>query len=79
MYFVTSIDQFSRKVWEFALKSNDEMLGVFKLFHVSVERVKGRKLKCVRTDNCGEYRGPFEKYCRDHGIRLEKTISKTPQ
>lgn len=36
-----------------------------------VERETGRQLKCVRADNGGEYRGPFEKYCRDHGIRLE--------
>lgn len=44
-----------------------------------VERETGRQLKCVRADNGGEYRGPFEKYCRDHGIRLEKTVPKTPQ
>ncbi|PKI37326.1 hypothetical protein CRG98_042283, partial [Punica granatum] len=37
------------------------------------------KLKCVRADNGGEYRGPFENYCRTHGIKLEKTVSKTPQ
>jgi transposase InsO family protein len=32
-----------------------------------------------RADNGGEYRGPFEEYCRSHGIRLEKTVPKTPQ
>ena len=39
----------------------------------------GKKLKSVKADNGGEYRGPFEKYCKVHGIRLEKTPSKTPQ
>jgi transposase InsO family protein len=36
-------------------------------------------LKCVRSDNGGEYRGPFQRYCRKFGIRLEKTPLKTPQ
>jgi len=52
---------------------------VFKAFHMKVERETGRQLKCVGADNGGEYRGPFEEYCRNHGIRLEKTVPKTPQ
>ena len=36
-------------------------------------------MKAVRANNGGEYRGPFEEYCRLHGIRLEKTPAKTPQ
>ncbi|PKI59578.1 hypothetical protein CRG98_019987 [Punica granatum] len=44
-----------------------------------MERETGMKLKCVRADNGGEYRGPFENYCRTHGIKLEKTVRKTPQ
>ena len=79
LYFVTFIDDHSRKVWAFALKSKDQVLDAFKEFHVNVERETGRKLKCVRSDNGGEYRGPFENYCRFHGIRLEKTVPKTPQ
>jgi len=60
LYFVTFIDDFSRKVWCFALKSKDQVLGVFKHFQAKVERETGRKLKCVRSDNGGEYQGPFE-------------------
>jgi hypothetical protein len=52
---------------------------VFKVFHMKVDRETERQLKCVRADNGGEYRGPFEEYCRSHGIRLEKTVPKTPQ
>jgi len=66
-------------VWAFALKSKDQVLDAFKEFHVSVERETGRKLKCIRSDNGGEYRGPYENYCRFHGIKLEKTVPKTPQ
>ncbi|PKI37236.1 hypothetical protein CRG98_042388 [Punica granatum] len=49
------------------------------LISTAVERETGMKLKCVRADNSGEYRGPFENYCRTHGIKLEKTVLKTPQ
>ncbi|CAL9780246.1 unnamed protein product [Musa acuminata subsp. burmannicoides] len=79
LYFVIFIDDYSRKVWAFPLKSKDQVLNVFKEFHVSVERETSRKLKCIRSDNGGEYMGPFENYCRFHGIRLEKTVPKTPQ
>lgn len=37
------------------------------------------KLKCVRTDNYGEYRGLFKKYYKWHGIKFEKIIPKIPQ
>ena len=79
LYFVTFIDDFARKVWCFPLKSKDQVLEVFKEFHSKVERETGKQLKCVRADNGGEYRGPFEEYCRSHGIRLEKSVPKTPQ
>jgi transposase InsO family protein len=77
LYYVTFIDDHSRKVWIFALKIKDQVLDVFKAFHMKLERETGRQLKCVRADNGGEYRGPFEEYCRGHGIRLEKTVPKT--
>jgi transposase InsO family protein len=79
LYYVTFIDDHFRKMWAFALKTKDQVLDVFKVFHIKVERETGRQLKCVRADNGGEYRGPFEEYYRSHGIRLEKTMPKTPQ
>ncbi|CAJ2642124.1 unnamed protein product [Trifolium pratense] len=69
LYFVTFIDDHSRKVWAFVLKSKDQVLGAFKQFHASVERETGRKLKCIRADNGGEYRGPFEEYCKEHAMK----------
>lgn len=78
-YFVTFIDDHSRKLWVYLLKRKDEVLRAFKEFHVSVERETGKKLKCLRSDNGGEYRGPFEHYCKTHGIRHEKVPPKTPQ
>ena len=78
LYFVTFIDDHSRKVFVYVLKHKYQTLEAFKEFHAKVERETGRKLKCVRSDNGGEYRGPFERYCRNVGIRLEKSPPKTP-
>ena len=48
LYFATFIDNFSRKLWCFALKTKDQVFEIFMSFHVSVERETGRKLKCIR-------------------------------
>ena len=38
------------------------------------------KVKCLRSDNGGEYiDGGFSEYCAAQGIRMEKTIPRTPQ
>ena len=79
LYYVTFINDHSRKVWAYALKSKDQVLDVFKDFHVKVERQIGKQLKSVRVDNDGEYKGPFEQYYRSHEIRLEKIVPKTLQ
>ena len=36
-------------------------------------------MKCIRTDNGGEYCGPFDEYCKHKSIRHQKTPPKTPQ
>ena len=58
----------------YVLKHKYQMLEAFKEFHAKVERETGRNLKWVRSDHDGEYRGPFERYCRNVGIRLEKSL-----
>ena len=78
-WFVTFIDDHSRKVWVYALRTKGCVLEAFKLFQVNVERKTGRSLKCICTDNGGEYRSPFEEYCKAIGIKHESTIPKTPQ
>ena len=78
-YFVTFIDDHSRKVWAYTLRTKDQVADVFKQFHASVERETGKPLKCIRTDNGGEYMGSFHWYCRNHGIRHQRTTPKTPQ
>ena len=76
LYFVTFIDDHSRKVWAYTLKTKDQVLDVFKHFQANVERETGRQLKCVRLDNGGQSIGPFDQYCTNHGIMHEKTVKK---
>lgn len=52
---------------------------MFKNFQALVDRHKIKKLKCICSDNDGEYIDPFDRYCREKGIRHQKTPSKTPQ
>jgi transposase InsO family protein len=45
-----------------------------------VKTESGLKLKCLRSDNGGEYiDGGFKEYCAVNGIRMEKTVPSTPQ
>ena len=60
------------------LKTKDQVFQVFQQFQAIIERETARKLKSVRSDNDGEYRGPYEAYCNAQGINLEKAVPKTP-
>ena len=79
LYFATFIDDHSRKIWVYPLKSKDQVLDVFRQFQALYERQTGKKLKCICTDNSGEYIGPFDNYYKSQGIRHQKTPPKTPQ
>ena len=79
-YFVTFIDDASRKVWVYFLKRKDKVFQYFKRFHAMVEREIGKPLKCHHSDNGGEYTSnEFKNYCFEHGIKHEKTVPSTPQ
>ena len=46
-YFVNFIDNHSRKLWAYVLKTKDQVLSFFKEIHPRVERETGQKLKPV--------------------------------
>ena len=76
---MTFIDDYSQKLWAFVLRSKDQVLSLLKEFQARAERESSRKLKVVRTDNGGEYRGQFEEYCKAQGIRIKYIVPKTPE
>eukprot|EP00253_Pinus_taeda_P033931 PITA_33931 len=62
------------------LKRKSDVFTVFKQFRALVENITGRTIKCLRTDNGGEFTSKeFENYCKDAGIERHKTIVYTPQ
>ncbi|KAH9669014.1 hypothetical protein KPL70_021617 [Citrus sinensis] len=79
-YFMSLIDDYSRKVWIYILKIKDQALEKFKVWKSLVENQSDFKLKCLRTDNGLEFCSKvFEEYCQKHGIKRHKTVRFTPQ
>ncbi|MCO5562243.1 hypothetical protein L7F22_015869 [Adiantum nelumboides] len=54
-YYVTFIDNATRQVWIYAMKSKNETFSYFKKFLSSVETQSKHKLKALCSDNGGEY------------------------
>ena len=54
-YFVTFVDDFSRRVWVYMMKSKDEVFETFLVWKKMVENQTRRKIKVLRSDNGTEY------------------------
>jgi hypothetical protein len=52
-YFVTFIDDFSRKLWVYFLNEKSAAFTVFKNFKALVENQSGHKLVTLRSDRGG--------------------------
>ena len=79
-YYVTFIDDFSRKTWIFFRKTKDEVIGRFWEFKAQVESQTGKKIKVLRSDNGGEYMSnEFKDFCKKEAIKKEKAFSCNPQ
>ncbi|KAK1427083.1 hypothetical protein QVD17_15766 [Tagetes erecta] len=79
-YFLSIIDDYSRRVWVFILKTKNEVFDRFKEWKHLVEVQTGKKVKGLRTDNGMEFCGSvFNKFCKTHGIRRHLTVPGTPQ
>ncbi|KAK2996986.1 hypothetical protein RJ639_025946 [Escallonia herrerae] len=73
-------DDASRKTWIYAIRQKSAIYHTFKKWKVLVENETGNKVKCLKLDNGGEYRdGGFQEYCSNNGIRLIRTVKRTPQ
>lgn len=79
-YFLTFIDDYSRKVFVYFLKAKSEVLETFKEFKQMVENQTERRIKVIRTDNGTEYCGnDFELFCKRGGIIHQRTNVYTPE
>ena len=79
-YYVTFIDDSTRKVWVYFLKNKSDVFSVFKRWKTEVENQTGLKVKSLKSDNGGEYNSQeFKDFCSENGIRMIKTIPGTPE
>jgi hypothetical protein len=51
VYYVSFIDDYSRKNWVYFLKSKDKVHGKFKELKAMVENLSERKIKILRSGN----------------------------
>ncbi|SGY53860.1 BQ5605_C006g03811 [Microbotryum silenes-dioicae] len=54
-YLVTFLDDYSRKLWAYAIGHKSKVFGVFKTWLAEVKLETGATLKVLQTDNGGEY------------------------
>ena len=79
-YYITFIDDYSRKTWIYFLKAKSEVFEKFKEFKALIENLSEKRIKTLRSDNGGEYTSKeFEAFCKDARIKRELTTPYNPQ
>jgi hypothetical protein len=79
-YYVTFVDDSDRKTWVYWIRKKCDVFDTFKKWKALVENETGKMLKCLRSDNGGEYCiKDFDDYYSYHGIHREKIVPGTPQ
>jgi transposase InsO family protein len=79
-YFVTFIDDFSRKTHVYLLKAKGEVLDKFKAYKALVENQTSMKIKTLRSDNGGEFVSKnFDDFLHECGIECQTSATYTPQ
>jgi hypothetical protein len=79
-YYVSFIDDHTKKVWVYFMKHKGEMFQHFLNFKAMVEKEKGVSIKCLRSDGWGEYFSKeFSEYLKEHGIQRKYSCSYSPQ
>ena len=79
-YIFLLVDDYSRAMWVYLLKSKDETFDAFKKFRALVEDAPEKRVKTLRTDNGGEFcSNQFKSYCENAGIKRHYTAPYSPQ
>lgn len=78
--FFLLVDDYSRFMWVYFLKSKDEAFKAFKVFRTQVQKHLEKRIKIFRTDRGGEFTSnEFKEYCEGSGIERHLTTPYTPQ
>ena len=76
VYYVSFIDDFSRKTWIYFMKNKDEVFSKFKEFKALIENHTENKIKTFRSDNGGEF---TSNEFKELGIKRELSTPYNPQ
>ena len=81
VYYVSFIDDFSRKTWIYFMKNKDELVfSKFKEFKALIENHTENKIKTFRLDNGGKFTSnEFTELCKDSGIKRKLSTPYNPQ
>lgn len=78
-YFLTLIDDYSRKIFVYFLKNKSEVASIFEIFKAMVEEETGQVIKCLCSDNESEHCNTFfEEFIKKNGIKHQKTALHAP-
>ena len=73
------MDDFTRMTWLFLLKKKSETFNCFQVFKELTENEIDMKIKCLRSDNGGEFvSNEFNRYCDENGIKRHFSVTETP-
>lgn len=79
-YFVSFIDDYTKKMWIYLIQKKSEVFNIFKQFKLLVEKQCDSTIKLLRIDGGGEYTSrEFENFCKDEGIVHEVMAPYTPK
>ncbi|GJY89910.1 ribonuclease H-like domain-containing protein [Tanacetum coccineum] len=67
-YFLTIVDDYTRAVWVYLIKSKDEVSHFITVFYNLIENQFNKKIKVFRNDNGTEFVNQYvSKFCADKG------------
>ena len=79
-YMMVVVDDFSRYSWVYFLENKSEALTYFMRFKMMVEKEFSSTIKCLLTDNGGEFLShEFSRFCEEHGIKRQFTCPNAPR
>lgn len=74
-YLLTLTDDYSRKSFGYLMKKKSEVFSNFVIFKTLVEKQTGFHVKCLRSDNGGEYCSKeFTTYLQKEGVLHQLTV-----
>jgi len=77
-YFLTIIDDTSRVIWVYLMRTKGEVPVLLQKIVIMVQIQFGKDVKIVRSDNGEEFLGPMKQFYQEKEIIHQTTCINTP-